>query len=121
MTRLYAAAGWGMVLLGTGHMAATFRVFDTLSGSAIWFFSGGMTLVMTGALNLLNRAYGRIAPGLRRVCIGTNAMMIVFSFVSGVVMHASIAQFVMVLGLTGGAGALSLSRGALVPKGGPPV
>src|SRR2546425_13144689 len=67
-----------------------------------------------GTLNLLHRVYGRIAPGLRRVCIGTNILMTIFAVLSGVVAHASIAGFTLVLGLIGGATALSLSRRALV-------
>jgi hypothetical protein len=55
---LYAIAGWGIVVLGGLHMLATLR-FHALTSGAIWFFSGGITLVLTGALNLLHRRYGR--------------------------------------------------------------
>lgn len=71
-------------------------------------------LILTGTLNLLHRVYGRIAPGLRRVCIGTNILMTIFGVLSGVVSHAGIAGFTLVLGLVGGASALSLSRRALI-------
>jgi hypothetical protein len=114
MKQLYAVLSWGIVVLGSVHMLATFRVFHALTGSAIWFFSGGITLALTGALNLLHRRYGHLAPGLRRVCIGTNLIMTIFGVVSGIVMHATIAGFALVLGLIGGAGALSLTRRALV-------
>ena len=70
--------------------------------------------MLTGTLNLLHRVYGRIAPGLRRVCIGTNILMTVFSVLSGIVAHAGIASFALVLGLIGGATVLSLSRRALI-------
>jgi hypothetical protein len=97
-------------------MLATLGVFHTLSGAALWFFSGGIALVLTGALNLLNRAYGEIAPGLRRTCIGTNVFMTIFGTVSGFVTRANIAQFVIVLGLMGGAFVLSLNRHALTQR-----
>ena len=114
MNYLYAILSWGMVALGVLHMLATFRLFHTLNGAALWFFSGGIVLVLTGTLNLLHRAYGRIAPGLRRTCIGTNILMTIFGVLSGVVSHAGIAGFTLVLGLIGGATVLSLSRRALI-------
>jgi len=114
MKYLYAILSWGIVALGVLHMLATFRLFHTLNGAALWFFSGGIVLVLTGALNLLHRVYGRIAPGLRRVCIGTNIFMTIFGVLSGVVSHAGIAGFMLVLGLIGGATVLSLSRRALI-------
>jgi len=110
MKYLYAILSWGIVALGAVHMLATFRLFHTLNGAALWFFSGGIALVLTGAFNLLHRVYGHIAPGLRRVCIGTNIFMTIFSVISGVVSHAGIAGFTLVLGLIGGATVLSLSR-----------
>jgi hypothetical protein len=114
MKYLYAILSWGMIALGILHMLATFRFFHTLNTAALWFFSGGIALVLAGILNLLHRTYGRIAPGVRRVCIGTNIFMTIFSVVSGIVSHASIAQFTLVLGLIGGATFLSLSRRALL-------
>jgi hypothetical protein len=113
MKLLYAIAGWGIVALGAVHMLATLR-FQSLSSAALWFFSGGITLVLTGTLNLLNRSYGHIAPGLRKVCIGTNIVITIFSVLSGVVTHAGIAGFILVLGLIGGATVLSLTRRALL-------
>ena len=110
MNYLYAILSWGIVALGVVHMLATFRLFHTLNGAALWFFSGGIALALTRAINLLRRVYGHIAPGLRRVCIGTNVMMTIFAVLSGVVTHANISQLTLVLGLLGGATALSLRR-----------
>ena len=113
MRFLYAFVSWGIVALGAVHMLATLRLFDALTNAALWFFSGGIAMALTGALNLLHRAYGQIAPGLRKVCIGANLLMLAFGTVSGLVGRASMAQLALVLGLIGGATALSLSRGAL--------
>ena len=110
MRLLYAFVSWGIVALGVVHMLSTLRFFKTLTGAALWFFSGGIALALTGALNVLNRAYGPSAPGLRKVCVGTNMLMTAFGLISGVVSGANIAQFALVLGLMGGATALSLSR-----------
>jgi hypothetical protein len=114
---LYAFVSWGIVALAGVLMLATLHFFKTLTSAALWFFSGGIALALTGALNLLHRAYGRVAPGLRKVCIGTNMIMLAFGIVSGVVTGASVAEFALVLGLMGGATALSLSRGSLNPAG----
>jgi len=114
MQRLYAVAGWGIVALGALHMSAT--RFDALTTSALWFFSGGIALALTGALNLLNRTYGRVAPGLRWVCIGTNVVTTLFSVVLGIVDGAWPAHFVLVLGLLGGATVLSLTPTALLER-----
>lgn len=114
MKYLYAILSWGIVALGVVHMLATLRIFHTLSSAALWFFSGGIALALTGTLNLLHRKYGHVATGLRRVCIGTNILMTIFGALSGYVTHASIAEFTLVLGLIGGATVLSLSRRVLV-------
>lgn len=114
MKHLYAIFSWGVVALGAVHMLATLLFFHTLNSAALWFFSGGIALTLTGTLNLLHRIYGHIAPGLRRVCIATNILMTIFGVLSGVVTHATIAQFALVLGLIGGATVLSISRRALM-------
>jgi hypothetical protein len=94
-------------------MLATFR-FHALTSAALWFFSGGITLVLTGAINLLRRSYGHIAPGLRRVCIGTNIGITIFAVLSGIVTHAGIFSFILVVALVGGATILSLTRRSLI-------
>jgi hypothetical protein len=109
---IYAILGWGIVVLGFVHMAATFRLHSSMT-AAIWFFSGGVTLVLTGAINLLNRSYGAAAPGLRRVCIATTAGITVFSFVSGRATHASWLGLVTVVGWFAVTAILSSLRGAL--------
>jgi len=110
MRYLYAVLGWGIVALGVVHMAATFRIFGSLTGAAIWFFTGGIAMAMTGALNLLNRAYGATAPGLRWVCIATNAVMTALAFVSGRVGRAGPGELVFVVGWFAATGAVSVLR-----------
>lgn len=109
MRRIYAILGWGIVILGIVHMAATFRLHSTLV-AGLWFFSGGVAMVLTGAINLLNRAYGSVAPGLRRVCIATTAGMTVFSFVLGRATHASGPGLVTVVAWFAGTTILSALR-----------
>jgi hypothetical protein len=112
MRFLYSFVSWGIVALGAVHMLATLHIFKTLTSAALWFFSGGIAMALIGAINLLHRAYGRNAPGLRAVCVGTNLVMLAFGIVSGAVSHANIAQLTLVLGLVGGATVLSLTQSA---------
>jgi len=58
-------------------------------------------LVLTGAINLLNRAYGAIALGVRWVCRGTNLGTMVVTSVGGLVTHDSRAQLAVGLGIMG--------------------
>jgi hypothetical protein len=114
MKYVYAILSWGIVALSVVHMLATFRIYHTLTSASLWFFSGGIALALTGSINLLHRTYGPIAPGLRWVCIGTNILMTMFGVLSGIVSHASIAGYILVLGLVGGATISSLSRRSLI-------
>ena len=115
MRRAYLVIGWGIVLLGIIHMFAATRLFSGLTAAALWFFSGGIAMVLAGALNLLNHAYGATAPGLRRVGMGTNVVMTVFAMVTGIVTNASLAEHALVLGLVGGAAVLSSLRSVRLP------
>jgi hypothetical protein len=108
--RAYGILPWGIIALGMLHMAATPSRFETLTPSAFWFFGGGFPLLFTGALNLLNRAYGAMAPGLRWVCRATNVAILAFASVGGLVTGASAAELAVVLGLMGTLTILSWTR-----------
>jgi len=110
MRTAYAVLGWGIIALGVLHMASTPH---SLTLSAVWFFSGGMTLVLTGALNLLRRTYGGTAPGLRRFCVGTNVAMTALTFVGGWVSRASIGELAAVVGWMGATVVLSAIPGTV--------
>src|SRR5215510_9388038 len=99
MRVVYLILSLAMISLGLIHIAATFHFFPHLTSGALWFASGGLVMVLTGALNLLNRAYGEIAWGLRLVCVGTNFVMTCFSLLAGYASRASAAQFVLVIGV----------------------
>ena len=116
MKTTYLLIGWAIIALGVLHISATPRFFHALTSSALWFASGGLALVLTGTLNLLNRTYGQEARGLRKACVAANIVMAVFSLVSGLVGHASAAMLVVVVGLMSGASALSLTRAAVAAR-----
>lgn len=116
MRRAYGLLPWGPIALGLVHMAATWRLFAALTPSALWFFDGGIVLVFTGALNLVNRAHGASAPALRWFCRGVNVVILCFATVSGLVDKASAVQLVVVVGLIGAITLLSFSQAALTPS-----
>jgi hypothetical protein len=115
MRRAYFVLSLGIIALGAVHIIATPRYFDHLTSAALWFASGGLSMILTGALNLLRRAYGADAPGLRLVCVGANVVMTAFAFLAGYTGRASVAEFVVVLGLIGGATLFSLLPAAQRP------
>ena len=113
MRTAYAVIGWMIVGLGVAHIAATPHYFAEITSRTVWFVSGGLALALAGALNLVNRAYGANAHGLRRLACGANVVMVAFGAFAGTVDRAAAWQFALVLGLFVSAAALSCSRMAL--------
>jgi len=107
MSRLYAGFGVGIIALGLLHVAAATRIYPSFTQAALWFVGGGLMMILTGALNLLNRKYGLMAPGLRRVSIATNVVMTVFALCAGLVGDASITELAVVVGVFAGASVLA--------------
>ena len=108
MRLAYFTVSLAIIAFGAIHITATPWIFPHLTNAAIWFASGGIAIILTGALNLLRRTYGGVAPGVKFVCVGANLVMTGFSVLAGYVSRASVAQIVVVLGLLGGATLLSL-------------
>jgi hypothetical protein len=108
MRRLYLVLACLILLLGLVHVSATFALFDALTSRAVWFAGGGMAIIFTGVLNLLNRAYGAAAPGVRWAAIGGNAAMTVFAALAGVAGAASGAELIVIVGLMAAATLVSL-------------
>jgi peptidoglycan/LPS O-acetylase OafA/YrhL len=117
LNRLYAFAGWGIVALGGLHMLTTIRLAASTPTFRVWFFGSGLAMALGGALNLLNRVYGRSAPGLRVVCWIANIFLMLLGAVAGALTGASVAEYILIMSLLGGAFILSLSRSSL---NGPP-
>mgnify|MGYP001194367245 FL=1 len=114
--RLYAALSWSAIGLGILHIAATPRYAPQLTQAALWFASGGLVMILSGVLNLLNRTYGRSATGLRWASFGTSAVMTAFAGLAGVLGHATIFELVVVLGIFGGCTLCSLVPAARLPN-----
>lgn len=110
LDRLYVLLGWAIVALGALHMVATLRLSSSTPALRVWFFGSGMAMALVGALNLLHRAYGRSAAGLRIVCWGANIFLTLFALAAGALPGASIAEYILIVSLTGGALILSFVR-----------
>ncbi len=108
MRRIYFSLSVGIMALGVVHIASTPRFFTELTNAAVWFAGGGLAIILTGALNLLRRAYGHLAPGLRLVCVAANAVITGFAVLASYVGGASALEVLVVFGLVGGATVLSL-------------
>jgi hypothetical protein len=116
MRVVYFVLSIAIIALGIVHIAATPHLFSQPTLSGVWFASGGLAIILTGVLNLLNRAYGQIASGLRLVCVGTNVVMTCFSLLAGYVSRASALQFIFVIGLMAGTTIFSFLPGARLRK-----
>jgi hypothetical protein len=110
LNRLYAFLGWAIIALGGLHMLATIRLSASTPAFRVWFFGSGLAMALGGALNLLNRSYGRSAPGLRIVCWIANVFLLLLAGFAGIITKASVAEYVLIMGLLGGAFILSLNR-----------
>ena len=88
-------------------MLTTFRLATSSPTARVWFFGSGLAIALVGALNLLHRAYGESAIGLRVVCRSANILLLLFAAVAGTLTGASLAQQVLLLFVVGGAAILS--------------
>jgi hypothetical protein len=116
INRAYAALSWLAIGLGVIHLMATPHYSAQLTQAGLWFASGGLVMILTGTLNLLNRAYGRAAAGLRRVSVAMNFAMTAFGVLMGIAGHPTLFQFAVVVGIFGGLTVSSLLRPALLPR-----
>jgi hypothetical protein len=115
LNRFYAFIGWAIVALGGLHMLATLRLSTSTPMFRLWFFGSGIAMALVGALNLLHRAYGHSAAGLRIVCWAANILLTLFAIVAGALTGASVAAYILIVSLTGGALILSFVRSAIHP------
>lgn len=111
--RLYAFIGWAIVALGGLHMLTTIRLSASTPAFRVWFFGAGLAMALAGALNLLHRAYGHSAAGLRIVCRAANVLLTLFAAVAGALTGAGMVEYIVIVGLVGGALILSFFPSAI--------
>jgi hypothetical protein len=95
----YAVLTWLLAALGVLHMASTWRLHSATPFTRVWFFGSGLAMAQAAALNLLNRRYGRSAPGLAWTTRAVNVVILAFAVVAGVVTGASTGELVVMLGV----------------------
>ena len=78
MNKAEAILGWLLIGLGVMQWIATPWFFKTAEEPAFWFFGGGITLAVVGAMNLLRLRYGAVARGLVLVSVGSNVVLALF-------------------------------------------
>lgn len=115
VNRLYAFIGWAMIALGGLHMLTTIRLSASTPSFRVWFFGSGIAMALAGALNLLHRAYGGSAAGVRIVCRAANILLTLFAAVAGAITGAGMAEYVLIVGLVGSALILSFIPSARSP------
>lgn len=76
---------WLIMFTGCAHALSVFYFFQPIiepstSGvrheAALWWVAGGINLVFGGAFNLLRIRYGQVAPGIIKVCLLVNLLML---------------------------------------------
>lgn len=104
--------GWSIIVLGLVHIAATWLLYADLTSRALWFASGGIAMALGGALNVLQRLYAGVAPGVSPACIAGNVSLTALAATFVALAGARVArepQFLLLLGLLLGTTWLSLS------------
>jgi len=104
---LYAVVGWCIVGLGSLHMLSTLQLLSSTPVFRLWFFGAGMAMALVGAVNLLHRAYGHSALGIRIVCSVANTLLLCFAIVAGALTTSSLVERAVIVALIGAALLLS--------------
>jgi hypothetical protein len=78
MNKAEAILAWVLIGLGVMQCTAAPVFFKTAEEPAFWFFGGGITLAVVGAMNLLRLRYGAVARGLVLVSVGSNVVLALF-------------------------------------------
>ena len=94
--------GWAIIVLGLVHIGATWLLYADLTSRALWFASGGIAMALGGALNVLQRLYAGVAPGVSPVCVAGNVSLTILAAAFVALAGARVArepQFLLLLGL----------------------
>jgi hypothetical protein len=77
--RAQEAAGWLLIAIGSVHnFVAAPMTYDTLSTTALWFVTGGLSLWYAGAINVVHARTAHPAATLSWVAWLTNVTMLAF-------------------------------------------
>ena len=111
MRKIDILVGWLLIAFGAAHLSLTRKFDPSLGMNAVWFASGGLLIIATGALNLLRVAYAAVAKGVHIVSAIANVVLVLLIvFMATLVPLRSNPQVVVGLILTGLLTGLSLLR-----------
>lgn len=103
--------GWLLIAFGALHLVLTRKVHPDLDINAVWFASGGLLIIATGALNLLRVAYSSVANGVWVLSLIANiVLLLLMVWIATLIPMRGNPQVAVGLILTGLLTALSLLR-----------
>ena len=111
MNKAETILAWVLIALGVMQWIATPVFFKTAEEPAFWFFGGGITLAVVGAMNLLRLRYARVARGLVLVSVGSNVAVALFWVAMGCALAYKFNRYpaaYIALALIAAAGVLSI-------------
>jgi 4-amino-4-deoxy-L-arabinose transferase-like glycosyltransferase len=76
MRKIDVVFAWLLIALGAVHVSLTVKFDPSLGLDAIWFASGGLLIIMIGALNLLRVTYTNVAKGVSTVSVISNVVLL---------------------------------------------
>ena len=79
MRVLLAVSASICALLGVVHLGFTFANYEQLSPAAVWFAGTGMALLLLAALNWATFSGAPPRPGIRRLVVGLDLLMVAHS------------------------------------------
>src|SRR5262245_49940989 len=80
-------------MLGVVQWIATPVLFKSAEEPTFWFFGGGITLWVVGALNLLRIRYGSIARGVLVVSVTSNVLLALFWVAMAVTLEHKFSRY----------------------------
>jgi uncharacterized membrane protein YiaA len=79
MKALDLTVAWLMVVLGVIHSAFTLRYYPGPTLASVWFFSGGLAMILTGLLNAIRIQSGKRGRFIRFSSVFANICMLVIA------------------------------------------
>ncbi len=79
MELIYKIGIIGIVILGVGHAALTFKNYKKLEENAFWFFSAGLALIFNGLINYMNMVIKSLFTF--KIAVTANILLLIFAII----------------------------------------
>lgn len=77
MELIYKIGIIGIVILGVGHAALTFKNYKRLEENVFWFFSAGLALIFIGLINYMNMVIKSLFTF--KIAVTANILLLIFA------------------------------------------